>query len=108
MRNTQNMTITRAEPMAIDTEETTWSLSGAAVGFVAWLLALGIPFLFYGSNTLFFFLYTWPFFLALLPVSVVIGIALHSLMNGKLLYSIVVTLITVATLFGLLFLWLLG
>jgi hypothetical protein len=39
---------------------------------------------------------------------VVIGIALHSLVNGKLLYSIVVTLITVAALFGLLFLWLLG
>jgi dolichyl-phosphate-mannose--protein O-mannosyl transferase len=108
MRNTQNITITRTEPMNTDTEETTWSLSGAVVGFVAWLLALGIPFLLYGSNTLFFFLYTWPFFLALLPVSVVIGIALHSLMNGKLLYSIVVTLITVAVLFGLLFLWLLG
>lgn len=108
MRNTQNITITHTEPMTMDAEETTWSLSGAVVGFVAWLLALGIPFLFYGSNTLFFFLYTWPFFLALLPVSVVIGIALHSLMNGKLLYSIVVTLITVAALFGLLFLWLLG
>lgn len=108
MRHTQNITITRSEPMSTDTEETTWSLPGAVVGFVAWLLALGIPFLLYGSNTLFFFLYTWPFFLALLPVSVVIGIALHSLMNGKLLYSIVVTLITVGALFGLLFLWLLG
>lgn len=108
MRNAQNITITRTEPMTTENEETTWSLSGAVVGFVAWLLALGIPFMFYGSNTLFFFLYTWPFFLALLPVSVVIGIALHSLMNGKLLYSIVVTLITVEALFGLLFLWLLG
>jgi hypothetical protein len=27
----------------------------AAVGFISWLLALGIPFLIYGSNTLFFF-----------------------------------------------------
>jgi hypothetical protein len=27
-------------------------LSGAAVGFISWLLALGIPFLIYGSNTL--------------------------------------------------------
>ncbi len=34
------------------------SLSGAAVGFISWLLALGIPFLLYGSNTLFFLLYT--------------------------------------------------
>jgi hypothetical protein len=39
----------------------------------------GYPFLIYGSNTLFFFLYTWPFFLALMPVAVVVGIALHSL-----------------------------
>jgi hypothetical protein len=37
-------------------------LSGAAVGFISWLLALGIPFLIYGSNTLFLLLYTWPFF----------------------------------------------
>lgn len=108
MRNTQNITLSRAEPMNSDSEETTWSFSGAVVGFGAWLLALGIPVLFYGSNTLFFFLYTWPFFLALLPVSVVIGIALHSLLDGRLLYSTVVTLITVAALFGLLFLWLLG
>jgi len=108
MRNTQNITIGQADPINSETEETTWSLSGAVVGFVAWLLALGIPVLFYGSNTLFFFLYTWPFFLALLPVSVVIGIALHSLLDGKLLYSILSTLMTVAVLFGLLFLWLLG
>jgi hypothetical protein len=33
------------------------------VGFISWLLALGIPFLIYGSNTLFLLLYTWPFFL---------------------------------------------
>jgi hypothetical protein len=31
------------------------------VGFIAWLLALGFPFLIYGPNTLFFFIYTWPF-----------------------------------------------
>lgn len=34
------------------------SLPGAVVGFIAWLLALGIPFLIYGPNTLFFFIYT--------------------------------------------------
>ena len=39
MRHTQNITITHAEPMHADIEETTWSLSGAVVGFVAWLLA---------------------------------------------------------------------
>ncbi len=74
-----------SEPPPAIGDETTWSLSGAAVGFISWLLALGIPFLLYGSNTLFFLLYTWPFFLALMPVAVVVGIALHSLLNGKLL-----------------------
>ncbi|WP_244584393.1 DUF3561 family protein, partial [Escherichia coli] len=51
---------------------------------------------------------TWPFFLALMPVAVVVGIALHSLMDGKLRYSIVFTLVTVGIMFGALFMWLLG
>ncbi|PIM86344.1 DUF3561 family protein [Raoultella planticola] len=105
MRNTQNISIIRSEPPPVAHDETTWSLSGAAVGF---MLALGIPFLMYGSNTLFFLLYTWPFFLALMPVAVVVGIALHSLLNGKLLYSVCATILTVGLMFGLLFLWLLG
>ena len=95
MRNTQNLSIIRSEPPPAIGDETTWSLSGAAVGFISWLLALGIPFLLYGSNTLFFLLYTWPFFLALMPVAVVVGIALHSLLNGKLLYSASATILTV-------------
>jgi hypothetical protein len=53
MRNTQNISIIRSEPPPVISDETTWSLSGAAVGFISWLLALGIPFLIYGSNTLF-------------------------------------------------------
>ncbi|XTZ39214.1 DUF3561 family protein [Salmonella enterica] len=108
MRNSQNITISRSSPLTTTHDETTWSLPGAVVGFVAWLLALGLPFMIYGSNTLFFFLYTWPFFLALMPVSVVVGIALHSLLDGKLLYSSVSTLITVAAMFGALFMWLMG
>ncbi|ENA0610083.1 DUF3561 family protein [Enterobacter bugandensis] len=108
MRNSENYIITTvSEPITPD-DETTWSFPGAIVGFVAWLLALGIPFLIYGGNTLFFFLYTWPFFLALMPVAVVVGIALHSLFNGRLLYSAVITIATVVLIFGLLFLWLMG
>ncbi|GJL37911.1 Inner membrane protein YgbE [Phytobacter ursingii] len=107
MRNSQNITISRSDTITTS-DETTWSLPGAAVGFVAWLLALAIPFLIYGPNTLFFFLYTWPFFLALMPVSVVVGIALHSIVNGKLLYSIVLTALTVVAMFGALFMWLMG
>ena len=49
MRNTQNISIIRSEPPPVAHDETTWSLSGAAVGFISWLLALGIPFLMYGS-----------------------------------------------------------
>ncbi|MEQ4450763.1 DUF3561 family protein [Kosakonia sp. YIM B13605] len=109
MRNSQNITIPRSQSLTTTTDEaTTWSFPGAVVGFVAWLLALGIPFMIYGSNTLFFFLYTWPFFLALMPVSVVVGIALHSLLDGKLFYSSVATLLTVIAMFGVLFMWLMG
>ena len=41
-------------------------------------------------------------------VLVVVGIALHSLLNGKLLYSVSATILTVGLMFALLFLWLLG
>ena len=108
MRNSENYMITTgSEPLTTD-DETTWSFPGAIVGFVSRLLAQGIPFLIYGGNTLFFFLYTWPFFLALMPVAVVVGVALHSLFNGKLLYSTLITIATVVVIFGLLFLWLMG
>ena len=77
MRNSHNITLTNNDSLTED-EETTWSLPGAVVGFISWLFALAMPMLIYGSNTLFFFIYTWPFFLALMPVAVVVGIALHS------------------------------
>ena len=107
MRNSHNITLTNNDSLTED-EETTWSLPGAVVGFISWLFALAMPMLIYGYNTLFFFIYTWPFFLALMPVAVVVGIALHSLMDGKLRYSIVFTLVTVGIMFGALFMWLLG
>ena len=43
-----------------------------------------------------------------MPVAVVVAIALHSLLNGKLLYSASATILTVGLMFALLFLWLLG
>ncbi|MFR3777605.1 MAG: DUF3561 family protein [Enterobacter sp.] len=100
--------LTGSEPAATD-DETTWVLPwGHRRLRLVVPLALGIPFLIYGGNTLFFFLYTWPFFLALMPVAVVVGVALHSLFNGKLLYSTLITIATVVVIFGLLFLWLMG
>ncbi|ELC8739438.1 DUF3561 family protein [Salmonella enterica] len=107
MRNSHNITFTRSDAFMVD-DDATSAFPGAVVAFVSWLLALGIPFLLYGPNTLFFFLYTWPFFLALMPVSVIIGIALHLLVKGKILFSIMFTLLVVGALFGALFIWLLG
>ncbi len=60
MRNSHNITITESDTFAAD-DETTWSLPGAVVGFIAWLLALGIPFLIYGPNTLFSSFIPGPF-----------------------------------------------
>lgn len=107
MRNSTNIVLSQAEPTR-KVEETTLSLSGAFIGFLSWLLALGIPFVVYGPNTLFFFLYTWPFFLALLPVGGVIGIALHAILRDKLLLSCVATLLCVVLMVGVLFMWLMG
>lgn len=57
MRNSENYMITTgSEPLTTDDDDLV--LPRAIVGFVSWLLALGIPFLIYGGNTLFFFLYT--------------------------------------------------
>ena len=108
MRNSHNITLTNNDSLTEVRRRPTWSLPGAVVGFLSWLCALAIPMLIYGGNTLFFFIYTWPFFLALMPVAVVVGIALHSLMDGKLRYSTVFTLVTVGLMFGALFMWLLG
>lgn len=82
MRNSHNITLTNNDSLTED-EETTWSLPGAVVGFISWLFALAMPMLIYGSNTLFFFIYTWPFFLALMPVAVVVGIALQFIDGRK-------------------------
>lgn len=110
MRNGSPMTYSQAEtpPASSEAEDTSWSVPGAILGLLAWLVGLGVPFLLYGSNTLFFFLYTWPFFLALLPVAVLVGVALHSLLNSRLLFSAPATLIGVALLFSALFFWLPG
>lgn len=57
MRNSHNITLTNNDSLTED-EETTWSLPRAVVGFISRLFALAMPMLIYGSNTLFFFIYT--------------------------------------------------
>jgi len=91
-----------------DQEETSWSFPGGVIGFVCYWVALAVPFVLYGSNTLFFFLYTWPFFLALLPVAVVIGIAFSLLLRGRLIWTFLATALVVVCLFWLLFWFLSG
>lgn len=99
----QNVTPMLARQDEREREEPSWSFPGGVVGFVSWWVALAIPFLLYGSNTLFFFLYTWPFFLALLPVSVLVGIATSVLLRGQLLWTMLITALLVICLFWLLF-----
>jgi hypothetical protein len=60
----------------------------------------------YGSSTLFFFLYTWPFFLALFPVSVLTGMVLNTWLRGQLLWTVLICVAAVACQFWLLFLFL--
>ncbi|WP_288444508.1 DUF3561 family protein [uncultured Pantoea sp.] len=104
----QNVTPMLARKDERTPDEPRSSLPGGVIGFFSYWCALGIPFLLYGSNTLFFFLYTWPFFLALLPVSVLIGIVLSLMLRGRLWWSGLITALVVVCLFWLLFSFLSG
>ncbi|WP_148874772.1 DUF3561 family protein [Serratia marcescens] len=89
-------------------EEPSYSFLGGVSGFVFYWLAFALPFLVYGSNTLFFLLYTWPFFLALMPLSVLIGITLSMLLRGRLILTLLLTGVVVLCLFWLVFSFLTG
>ncbi|MDN0122941.1 DUF3561 family protein [Yersinia aleksiciae] len=89
-------------------DEPSYSFLGGVTGFVFYWLVFAIPFFVYGPNTVFFLLYTWPFFLALMPVSVLIGIVLSVLSRGNLLVTIGGSGIAVLCLFWMLFSFLTG
>ncbi len=89
-------------------EESSYAFTGGVLGFCFYWLAFVIPFFVYGLNTPFFLLYTWPFFLALMPVSVLIGIAIHRLVSGRLWLSVILTGSLVVLLFWQVFLMLTG
>ncbi|MBW5850935.1 DUF3561 family protein [Yersinia enterocolitica] len=89
-------------------EEPSYSFLGGVTGFVFYWLAFAIPFFVYGPNTVFFLLYTWPFFLALMPVSVLIGITLSMLSCGNVLITVGGAGIAVVCLFWMLFSFLTG
>ena len=107
MRNSEHyITTTGSEPLATD-DETTGHFLGPSLASSHGCWRWVSRFLSTAATRCFLSLHR-PFFLALMPVAVVVGIALHSLLNGKLLYSTVVTIVTVVLMFGLLFLWLMG
>jgi hypothetical protein len=101
-----------ATPIVIDTqlepEEPSYSFLGGTSGFVFYWLAFTVPFMVYGSNTLFFLLYTWPFFLALMPVSVLVGITFSMVLRGRLILTLLLTGVAVTCLFWLVFSFLSG
>ncbi|BDH44790.1 membrane protein [Salmonella enterica subsp. enterica serovar Choleraesuis] len=107
MRESSPFVLPTTESSGI-TDETSWSLSGGAIGFVAWLVSLGLPFILFGASTPFILMYTWPFFLALLPVAVLTGVALHALLGGRLRYSVIATLLAVMLMCGFLLRWLMS
>lgn len=91
-----------------DNEDPSYSMQGVFIGFVFYWLAFAIPFLLYGSNTLFFLLYTWPFFLALMPVSVLIGIAFSTFFGGGWFKTSVASAVCVIGMFWTVFSFLSG
>ncbi|WON76286.1 DUF3561 family protein [Serratia sp. UGAL515B_01] len=89
-------------------DDPSYSFLGGVSGFVLYWLALLIPFILYGSNTLFFLLYTWPLFLALMPVSVILGVIISVLLHDRLIPTLFVTSASVIFLFWLVFRFLSG
>lgn len=78
------------------------------IGLLCWGMTLLLPFLSYGKNTFFFFLFTWPLFLALLPVAVLVGTIFGRLTQGKLLRTVLLTLLVVTATYWLLFCVIIG
>ncbi|MBT0727981.1 DUF3561 domain-containing protein [Rosenbergiella australiborealis] len=78
-------------------------VAGGCFGIFAYCLSLLSPFVAFGSSVLFFFLYTWPFFLALLPVAIFLGMAVSVWQPQKLLVTFILTLVIVSGSFWVLF-----
>jgi hypothetical protein len=100
--------IKRKKPSVKESEEPSYSMVGGCTGFVFFWLAFFLPFVIYGSNTLFFLLYTWPVFLALMPISVLIGIAFSMLFSGRLWKTLPLTGLVVFCVFWTVFKFLSG
>ncbi|WP_241579747.1 DUF3561 family protein [Rosenbergiella nectarea] len=71
-------------------------VAGGCFGLFAYFLAILSPFIAFGASVLFFFLYTWPFFLALLPVAVFSGMAISVWQQHKIFLTFILTLLLVS------------
>ncbi|TKI08933.1 DUF3561 family protein [Martelella alba] len=84
-------------------EEPSYGFWGGTAAFIFYWLAFAVPLLIHGANALFFLLYTWPFFLALLPLSVLIGIIFGTVLAGRVWLMILCIGAAVSSLFWLVF-----
>ncbi|MCV9878550.1 DUF3561 family protein [Brenneria izbisi] len=109
MPNASQLTISKTKSLRDDEEYVTHPFMGAVAGFSFYWLAFTLPFLVYGSNATFFFmLYTWPFFLALMPLSILMGVGFSYALDGSAFYTLFATGLSVVCLFWLLFSFLSG
>jgi fatty acid desaturase len=100
--------ITHKSSQERNKEEPSYAFLGGSIGFVCYWLAVGLPLWVYGPNTLFFLIYTWPFFLALMPVAVLSGMVLSAVFHGQFCKIVPSTAIWVVGLFWLVFSFLSG
>lgn len=84
-------------------ENTSYALIGGIIGFLFYWLGFTIPFLVYGLSIHLLLLYTWPFFMALIPLSVFIGAGINILFSGRILISVPLCGILVVALYWQMF-----
>lgn len=107
MQNVTQLSVSKRHRVRDD--ERTYPFIGAIAGFSFYWLAFVVPFLVYGSNaTLFFMLYTWPFFLALMPASVLIGVFFSMACKGNTALVILCSGAVIICLFWLVFSFITG
>ncbi|KAA8997604.1 DUF3561 family protein [Affinibrenneria salicis] len=104
MQNVTQLPANKARREREETPAASYAFTGGTIGFCFYWLAFTLPFLAYGSSSTFFFmLYTWPFFLALMPLSVLLGILFSVMLEGRIVSIVLFSGVTIVCLFWLLF-----
>ncbi|PWC13793.1 DUF3561 family protein [Brenneria corticis] len=108
MQNATQLTIGKTRAVR-DDDGIPHPFIGTVAGFSFYWLAFAIPFIIYGPNATFFFmLYTWPFFLALMPLSVLVGMGCGFMLGGNPWSTLATTGLSVISLYWLVFSFLTG